>query len=355
MSRKTLRDLLQRYVNNDCTPDERQLVEQWYELLGEESTQALTEAEYQQLEERIWQQLLRQQPQLEVETAEPEVNVQPLWRRWAAGGAAAAAVVGILWFSLSYLNQNPQRNQPGLAATHTPLDFTWTERANTGTQAMVIVLPDSSHVTLEPNARLAISPLFNRSNREVRLEGTANFAVRRNTSQPFIVYSGEVATRVLGTEFMIHSVPGFETVEVAVKSGKVTVYRSQNEMKEKETSGSSGIILTPNQKATYYTDNKHFVAGIVEKPAPIQPQPNTPTAQNAFAFEETPLTTVLDLLEDTYGIDIELERPVLGECTFTGNLANQPLFTKLDMVCGTINASYEVRGTKILITGKGCR
>ena len=36
MNRKAFYHLLKRYVENDCTEEERKLVEQWYELLGDE-------------------------------------------------------------------------------------------------------------------------------------------------------------------------------------------------------------------------------------------------------------------------------------------------------------------------------
>jgi hypothetical protein len=35
MNRKAFYDLLTRYVKGDCTKDEQQLVEQWYQLLHE--------------------------------------------------------------------------------------------------------------------------------------------------------------------------------------------------------------------------------------------------------------------------------------------------------------------------------
>ena len=36
MNRKAFYHLLKRYVENDCTEEERKLVEQWYDLLGDE-------------------------------------------------------------------------------------------------------------------------------------------------------------------------------------------------------------------------------------------------------------------------------------------------------------------------------
>jgi hypothetical protein len=66
------------------------------------------------------------------------------------------------------------------------------------------------------------------------------------------------------------------------------------------------------------------------------------------------LITILQTLEKIYGIDIEVENDNIDNCHFSGDVSNMDLYARLDVVCRSINASYEIIGTKILIRGKGC-
>ena len=91
---------------------------------------------------------------------------------------------------------------------------------------------------------------------------------------------------------------------------------------------------------------------MVAKPLPqIQPITNKP---ETFEFDDAPIAQVLDKIEKVYGIDIELENDKLNACPLTADITQQPLYTKLDIICATINGKYEVKGTTILISGKGC-
>jgi transmembrane sensor len=49
-----------------------------------------------------------------------------------------------------------------------------------------------------------------------------------------------------------------------------------------------------------------------------------------------------------------VENENLNNCLFTGDLSAQDLYTKLRILTLTINASYEINGTKILLKGEGC-
>jgi hypothetical protein len=59
-------------------------------------------------------------------------------------------------------------------------------------------------------------------------------------------------------------------------------------------------------------------------------------------------------LQQDYGIDIVPENESIYQCLFTGDISQQDLFTKLDMICRATNASYEIVGTRIVIRGRGC-
>lgn len=350
MNRSTLIDLLTRYEANACTPGEARLVEQWYELLGEPIEIPLTEEQWVLVEQKLWRKV---QPQALENAASSEPFVRPLWRRAALVACGIAAVIAVA-VGLSW-NENPL---PGWFGRQTALVASveqndWTQYVNETGQPKDIRLPDGSCIVLSPDARLAVHKAFNKKNRDVRLLGEASFDVHRDPGRPFLVYSGDIITKVLGTTFRIRADDPRQPIQVTVQSGKVTVYWPANDLNK--VNPNRGVILNPNQKATYFPDNKQFVTGLADDPQPIVVPAQAKAAAPSLEFMDTPIGDVIRRLEVVYGMEIELEQESLSHCPFTGNLTHQSLYTKLELLCGTINGSYEVRGTKILIMGKGCQ
>ncbi|HEY0271838.1 MAG TPA: FecR domain-containing protein [Chitinophaga sp.] len=221
--------------------------------------------------------------------------------------------------------------------------------SNTTYKAMIVQLPDGSLVTLQPAAILAFQRQFNTDKREVFLEGEAFFDVAPCAGKPFTVYHGNLMTRVLGTRFYIRENKLLHEVEVEVSAGKVEV--SEQADKNADRKRNDGVIITPNQKAVYATDKRLFSTVLVDAPLPITPA--LPPAA-AYRFEAAPLGRVIRQLEADYGIVIQVENADLLHCLFTGNIADQELFPKLDIICQAIGGSYELKGTAILLKGKGC-
>ncbi len=83
-----------------------------------------------------------------------------------------------------------------------------------------ITLPDNSLVNLNAESRLQIQFGFNQKHRRVHLEGEAFFDIQ-HADQPFIIETGEIITRVVGTRFNIKYRQQF--YELSVISGLVTV------------------------------------------------------------------------------------------------------------------------------------
>ena len=67
-----------------------------------------------------------------------------------------------------------------------------------------LILPDSSVVYLGAGSKLTWPSHFVKGKlRNIQLEGEAFFEVKHDTSSPFIVHSGQMQTRVLGTSFNV--------------------------------------------------------------------------------------------------------------------------------------------------------
>ncbi len=336
-SRKAFSQLLQKYLDGKCSESESQLVEQWYELIDEEPRQNYTGQEWQALEYKLWQKI---EAGLFETEARPSIS---FWRNYRLSIAASVTILlgaGAWWYINAHSNPATKSTLQSSVHEMQLMD-------NTSSKPVKIKLEDGSTVTLSPHSQLQYPKQFAATKREVNLRGEALFEVSKNPDKPFYVITDKLVTKVLGTSFYVRTVEAKQKTEVEVISGKVSVYE-----KERADNQNRGVVLTPNHKVTFFAVEKHFITGLVAKPLPqIKPINNKP---EKFEFDDTPISQVLDKLKKVYGIEIVLENEKLNDCPITADITAQPLYTKLDIICATINGKYEVKGTTILISGKGC-
>ncbi len=163
-----------------------------------------------------------------------------------------------------------------------------------------------------------------------------------------------MVTRVLGTSFIIKGDKDQQEVEVI--TGKVEVYEN---VKGKQSQKDNGVIITPNQKVIYTEDKHHFTIVLVDNPVPVLVKDasgeKVPVTTQKFEFEKASLGRIIDLMKLTYGIEIDLENENINNCLFSGDISDEGLYAKLDVLCKATGLSYEIKGTRILINGKGCK
>lgn len=135
-----------------------------------------------------------------------------------------------------------------------------------------VVLPDGTSVILNACSRLQYDATrFLNGEREVSLIGEAYFDVKHDPAHPFIIQSGKVNIRVLGTIFNVKAYAEDATVETTLLSGKVEV-----DFPDNNTAGSRKTVqLQPEQKL--------IIGLITNKQTPVTQQRN---------FSITPVKTV---------------------------------------------------------------
>ncbi|MGB3006133.1 MAG: FecR family protein [Chitinophagaceae bacterium] len=269
-----------------------------------------------------------------------------LWH-WAAA-ASVLLVISVAYYFLSF-NKKEISFTAAIPANNV-------QNKNTSDSIQLIVLSDGSKITLQPNSILHYPEKFSDSSREVYLEGKAFFEVTRNPQKPFLVYSKHIITRVLGTSFFINTETASGNEEVSVRTGKVQV--SENTNMQAGSKQLIPVIITPNQKAIYEPEKRLFETTIVEKPQPLikEAHENESPASviTRFVYEQENLAIVFRQLERAYGIEIIPENPNLNNCVFTGDIADEDLFTILKQICLATKSTFEINGTKVLIKGDGC-
>lgn len=337
MNQYEFNQLLEKYLAGQCSPDEERLIMEWQGNLLENTDLGLGEQEKETTKKRLWHHI---QEATSEPVIEEEYRHRIGWWKWLSA-ASVILLLGVYWgFNRSEIPPVP-RAEAEVEAPH------GIEVKNTAANPRQIKLEDGSIVVLKANSSVTYPEHFGKQSRSVFLKGEAFFNVKRDPTKPFIVHTGDLTTEVLGTSFTVKSYEEAQSIEVVVATGRVSVYENSS----KKTQPRNGMILTPNQKIVFDKASGKLTPGIIEVPVIVRP----PAASTAFIFDETPLPQVLKRLEKAYGLQIIVENQTLNQCIFTADLNDLPLYTQLDLVCKSVNATYEQRGTSLFINGEGCK
>jgi len=109
-----------------------------------------------------------------------------------------------------------------------------------------LLLPDSTQVWLNSGSKLSYDKTYGNGTREVSLSGEAYFDVVKNPAHPFIIHTGSINIKVLGTAFNVKSFPNEKNTETSLIRGSIEV-TFKNRPSEK-------IILKPNEKLVTAND-----------------------------------------------------------------------------------------------------
>lgn len=255
--------LLEKYKSGTCSASELQ---QMVQFMKEDQSM------YDQLDETVnhdwWKQSMQSDPsKKDLKRQKRKVSgIKP--RAWVIAASFLMLVAaGIIW--LTMLN--------GEILYYT--DFG--ERKQ-------IELPDGSQVELNANSRLKWTKNWKLSGvRTVVLDGEAYFNVVKNNNRQFIVNTGDIVVKVLGTSFNVSNRRG-ET-EVFLNEGKVLLG-----LPDKEE-----VTMIPGEKIAYDSNVKKVVKTKKE------------TLHSAaawkigvIAFHKVPLKSIIKELNDIYGIQL---------------------------------------------------
>jgi hypothetical protein len=273
-----------------------------------------------------------------------------LGRPWYAGiwmkvAACAVLAIGLGWIGWQYYCINCGYN--GLVSGKELV-----ERVNTSSQQQVIRLADGTQVVLYPQSRLSFAETFPADQRTVYLSGDAYFQVAKDPKRPFLVFTPDLVTKVLGTSFFVRARDVSDKTLVEVREGKVSVFKQKEFAARKNVQSKmpNGMVLTPNQKLIFEHASSEMRRTLSDNPE-IVPSDNPKT----FEFVNTPASSVLSDIEEAYQIDIIFDRDVMKGCPVTASLGGQPMFSKLSILCEVIEARYEVLDGKVVIYSKGCK
>ena len=265
MTQETLR----KYINGDASDEERLEVLHWAE-----------ESEDNRKELMAYRSLCNTlifNGELEKRASQNELGKKRravIFRRAVkAVGVAAAIAVGVFFGFRHY-------------KTDTPIAVeTLSAPAGLITES---ILSDGTKICLNAGSKVEIIN-YKKNERRVRLYGEAYFDVTRDEMRPFIVETGKIAVRVLGTEFNVNS-KGDEHSVVLVR-GAVQVDSQTDE----ET---LSYRLVPGQR---FSRNPSDGSGNI---AHVTTEDYTSWINGYLKFEKLPVGQVILKIQDYYGICI---------------------------------------------------
>ncbi len=247
---------------------------------------------------------------------------------------ARVAAVLILGISSYLVYQNYFSSS--IDSLHTDADA---EQEFIKTESSFISLPDQSTINLNAGGEIKYAKNFT-ENRKVFLNGEAFFDVKKLDGKTFIVETGDLQIKVLGTSFYIMPHGNDSIIEVGVVTGTVEV---------RENSSQRFVRLEENMTVQYNVKTNSFhqtealdMNAIFWK-------------TGVLVFDEKPLDQVLNSLAIHYNTQIYFQKNDFKNCMFTGRFQDTSLSEILEQlklnfnIIVTLNEAGEVS-----ITGKPC-
>ena len=202
-------------------------------------------------------------------------------------------------------------------------------------QRLQLKLADSSTVWLNAGSTLRYPVSFTGHTRELFLSGEGYFDVTHRHNQPFLVHTGSVTTKVLGTAFNIQA--NDQQLTVAVVNGKVAV-----------TEGNTPLgVIVANQLLEYHPQNKQVAL-------------RDTIAGNMVAWTKGELILDNVTMEEAaatigkwYNVAIAFTDPALKKSRFSFSfLHGENIGEVMKMISNLNGFSYHIEGDTIIISKK---
>jgi len=182
-----------------------------------------------------------------------------------------------------------------------------------------IVLPDGSNVWLNAESTIKFKVPFDQKIRNVSLSGEAFFDVQKNPNVPFVVNSGGVNVKVLGTRFNYRSFEGENNIEIVLEEGKVSL-NTDGEKRANE------VIMKPGDRVVF--DKTSNITRITNEKI----EKYIAWHDGKLVFDETLMPEVAIQIGRWFGVDVEIADPKINNYRITTTFDNESLHQVLELL-----------------------
>lgn len=322
-------EILDRFINNRCSPEELKLVISWFRDPGSE----------EELKHRVkedWEEVYKSEKRTTIDFerlldkihhrlniiahdhligGKPEgTKITEFIRRLYNRFSKIAAILLIPFFlvSLWYFAHDDRIFPEDVKTIYSEVYSTYGSKTK-------LELPDGSTVWLNDGSTLKFPQKFSRKTRTVYLTGEAYFDILKKPDKSFIVKTSEVTIRVLGTTFNVMAYPEDNTIETTVETGKVILEKPAAKRRVIKIAE-----LEPNQRAVFDKNPGKLHTNIVNT------KKYTSWREGKLIFRDDPMNDVVKRLKRWYNADIKLIDPELADYTYSATIIDETLFQVLD-------------------------
>lgn len=324
MNKQELKLLAQKYLAGNCSEEEKNLLNNWYDTSYDEADEHVT-TDFPETEEetgkRIFQAL--QMDMHGVDAATPQEQTSRTWSLWLryAGVAAAIGVIFFAWQFFSYRE------------TALPKTVLVPQK-----KVILVTLPDGSRVWLNAGSVFKYPKKFNADRRIVELvEGRAYFEIKHRDKHPFIVHTEKLNVTVLGTSFDVQAYQKNGMTKVSVVTGKVGI-TMKNDPK------TPAVMLLPKQEVVLHNIDRKLIK------APVHEIAVNVWCKSQLVFEQENLSNVFKVLEHKYNKKIAVADKDLLKERISITLSNQHLDSVMTILSFTKHFKYQIANDSIKVT-----
>ena len=222
--------------------------------------------------------------------------------------------------------------EPGSTAGISVYNEVWVPKGET----FRLVLSDGTSVHLNSGTSIKFPVNFaTEGERKVFLKGEAYFEVAKDARHPFSVTTGDMGIRVLGTHFNVSSYGGSEEYVVLVEgSVEVRDYKGNGRRDASKT-------IEPGQKAS-------LVTGTIEV-KDVDVQNYLGWRDGSLIFNNEPFAEIMDKIERRYNVNIENNCSGLETVRFNGKFREESILDLLDTFKESVGFDYHMVDNKIII------
>ncbi len=201
------------------------------------------------------------------------------------------------------------------------------------------ILPDKSEVWLNSGSTLEYPVDFNtKKQRKVKLNGQGYFNVSHDKKHPFIVETGELNIKVLGTSFDVSTYTNDQFISSTLEEGSIELLDSQ---------GKEIVRLDPGQKAMLDKET-HKLS--IEK---IDTRLTTSWKDGKLIFKNTPLNEVAKQMERWFNCSIHVSPELLSsDILYTATIQNETLGEVLKMIELSTSVTTRIENREVDICHK---
>ena len=235
-------------------------------------------------------------------------------------GIAASLFVATIFYVLIESNNKSENSAPLLTVQ------------TVAGEKSTVTLPDGTTVFLNSETQISYPEHFSEENRTVELEGEAFFDVTHNSAKPFIVNTGDISVRVLGTTFNLRAFANEETVSTTLVEGKVRI--------EKENKKEQTVLteLKPSERAVFSkNDNKITVSYETNLNKFIG------WKEGKLVLDNAPVEVVVKKLEAWFNVKIIVKGEQLKKTRFTMTFTDETIEEVLKLLALSYPVQYTIK------------